>query len=159
MCRTSTVFITGYAPFSKRRILLREPPTPQDDDSLVHRPPPLGQGAKTAFIYVYVHIYACVSAAPTSLGNKTKGNCHCRESYPSNPPDLLLTLRFLRCRSWCSPLSPREWIYRHVEMLGWSNRVWIWDFCRVASFDFVSLFFSFSTFLFVYFWSRGGFLF
>lgn len=82
MCRTSTVFITVCAPFSKRRILLREPPTPQDDDSLVHRPPPPEQGASRRRLRLYIYIY--MSAAPISLSNKTKGNC-C-ESYPSNPP-------------------------------------------------------------------------
>lgn len=61
MCRTSTVFITVCAPFSKRRILLREPPTPQDDDSLVHRPPPPGQGASRRRLRLYIYIYECSS--------------------------------------------------------------------------------------------------
>lgn len=153
MCRTSTVFITVCAPFSKRRILLREPPTPQDDDSLVHRPPPPGQGASRRRLRLYIY----TSAAPISLSNKTKGNC-C-ESYPSDPPSGRSSLDppLLR-RSWCSPLSPNPlylwnwisprggdaWVVESHLNLGLFSGGWVTCFDR----KFIFLFLSFFSFIF-----------
>lgn len=147
MCRTSTVFITVCAPFSKRRILLREPPTPQDDDSLVHRPPPPGQGASRRRLRLYIYIRVQL---PSAWATKRKEIA--AKVTPRTHPlaDLLLTLRF--CVVHDAPLYRRipsisGTGYRHVaEMLGWSNRIWIWGFFRVAGLlvSIVSLFFSFS---------------